>query len=211
MCCSSEKGPNWLMRSLNVTLTCPDCVQKVRVRLRKCLGENGRHVWTRTPDLYRVNFEVNNLKPFACLAFPQTSYPGMPQKWPIFGDELVTSFPASVERQQFRTTFPSSATGASHKTCTLICWSILQRSRVGIPYPFSRGSFSWLSRPRKPGDCHLPGRSLPLHQPRAKSARGQPLPKHCANILISPGLVLGGKGQSRSNGKPAEQCLLLRL
>jgi hypothetical protein len=36
------------MRRLKVTLTYPDCVQKVRVRLRKCLGENGRHVGTRT-------------------------------------------------------------------------------------------------------------------------------------------------------------------
>src|SRR6266436_4700892 len=43
------------MRELNVTLTCPRCVQKVRVKLRKCLGENGRHEETRTPDLYRVN------------------------------------------------------------------------------------------------------------------------------------------------------------
>ena len=33
----------------------------------------GRHVGTRTPDLYRVNFEVNDLKPFACLAFLHTS------------------------------------------------------------------------------------------------------------------------------------------
>ena len=47
---------------------------------------------TRTPDLYRVNFEVNNLKPFACLAFPQTTYLKTPPKRPIFGDELVTSF-----------------------------------------------------------------------------------------------------------------------
>jgi hypothetical protein len=46
----------------------------------------------RTPDLYRVNFEVNNLKPFACLAFPQTTYLKTPRKQPIFGDELVTSF-----------------------------------------------------------------------------------------------------------------------
>jgi len=29
-----------------------------------------RHEETRTPDLYRVNFEVLHLKPFACLAFP---------------------------------------------------------------------------------------------------------------------------------------------
>jgi hypothetical protein len=47
---------------------------------------------TRTPDLYRVNFEVNNLKPFACLAFPQITYLKTPRKRPIFGDELVTSF-----------------------------------------------------------------------------------------------------------------------
>jgi hypothetical protein len=44
------------------------------------------------PDLYRVNFEVNNLKPFACLAFPQTTYLKTPRKRSIFGDELVTSF-----------------------------------------------------------------------------------------------------------------------
>jgi len=43
-------------------------------------------------DLYRVNFEVNDPKPFACLAFPQTSYSETLQKRPIFGDELVTSF-----------------------------------------------------------------------------------------------------------------------
>jgi hypothetical protein len=54
--------------------------------------KNGRHVGTRTPDLYRVNFEVNNLKPFACLAFPQITYLKTPRKQPIFGDELVTSF-----------------------------------------------------------------------------------------------------------------------
>src|SRR5437868_7743261 len=53
---------------------------------------DGRHVGTRTPDLYRVNFEVNNLKPFACLAFPHTTYLKTPRKQPIFGDELVTSF-----------------------------------------------------------------------------------------------------------------------
>jgi hypothetical protein len=35
-------------------------------------------------DLYRVNFEVNNLKPFACLAFPQTTYLKTPRKQPIF-------------------------------------------------------------------------------------------------------------------------------
>jgi hypothetical protein len=43
-----------------VALTCPRCVQKVRVKLRKCLGENGRHVGTRTPDLYRVKVQLSN-------------------------------------------------------------------------------------------------------------------------------------------------------
>ena len=47
---------------------------------------------SKPQDLYRVNFEVNNLKPFACLAFPQTTYLKTPRKRPIFGDELVTSF-----------------------------------------------------------------------------------------------------------------------
>src|SRR6266478_4109356 len=92
MCCSSEKGPNWLMRSLNVALTCPDCVQKVRVRLRKCLGENGRHVGTRTPDLYRVNFEVSNLKPFPHLAFPVFQTPKLAQKTSGFDGELMAGF-----------------------------------------------------------------------------------------------------------------------
>jgi hypothetical protein len=38
----------------------------------KCL-KNGRHVETRTPDLYRVKNEVSNLNPFICLAFPLRS------------------------------------------------------------------------------------------------------------------------------------------
>src|ERR1700686_2138219 len=57
---------------------------------------NGRHEETRTPDLYRVNSEVNNLKSFACLAFPQTTYLKTPAKQSIFGDELVTSFSVPV-------------------------------------------------------------------------------------------------------------------
>jgi hypothetical protein len=54
--------------------------------------KDGRHVGELEPDLYRGNFEVNNLKPFACLAFPHTTYLKTPRKQPIFGDELVTSF-----------------------------------------------------------------------------------------------------------------------
>jgi len=34
------------------------------------VDKNGRPVGTRTPDLYRVNSKVQNLNPFACLAFP---------------------------------------------------------------------------------------------------------------------------------------------
>jgi hypothetical protein len=51
---------------------------------------NGRHEETRTPDLYRVNFEVLNLKPFSSLAFPISPCPKTPVKRPSFGDELVT-------------------------------------------------------------------------------------------------------------------------
>jgi hypothetical protein len=53
---------------------------------------NGRHEETRTPDLYRANFEVNNLKPFPYLAFPHFTDPKIARKWPSFDDELMTSF-----------------------------------------------------------------------------------------------------------------------
>jgi hypothetical protein len=43
-------------------------------------------------DLYRVNFEVNNLKPFH-LAFPHSKIPKTARKWPSFDGELMTSFP----------------------------------------------------------------------------------------------------------------------
>jgi hypothetical protein len=67
------------------------------------IDRNGRHEKIRTRDLYRVNFEVNNLKPFACLAFPQTTYLKTSRKQPILGDELVTSF--------CRSTFPTRILG----------------------------------------------------------------------------------------------------
>jgi hypothetical protein len=67
-------------------------VEVFRLLDAKPLKEYGRHEETRTPDLYRVNSEVNNLKPFACLAFPRTTHLKTPQKQHIFGDELVTSF-----------------------------------------------------------------------------------------------------------------------
>jgi hypothetical protein len=53
---------------------------------------NGRHEETRTPDLYRVNFEVTTLKPFSSLAFPFLTTLENDWKQPSFGDELVTSF-----------------------------------------------------------------------------------------------------------------------
>ena len=61
---------------------------------------NGRHVGTRTPDLYRVKFEVNNLKPFSCLAFPCWLSCKIAHKQPSFGDELVTSFRCCAGRKQ---------------------------------------------------------------------------------------------------------------
>jgi len=33
-------------------------------------GGPATFVWTRTADLYRVNYDVLELNPFACLAFP---------------------------------------------------------------------------------------------------------------------------------------------
>jgi hypothetical protein len=53
--------------------------------------ENGRHEETRTPDLYRVNFEVTTLKPFPYLAFPHSVNPKIPQEWPSFDGELMAS------------------------------------------------------------------------------------------------------------------------
>jgi len=46
----------------------------------------------RTADLYRVNYDVRELKPFACLAFPHLVSLEKPQRQPSFGDQLVTSF-----------------------------------------------------------------------------------------------------------------------
>jgi hypothetical protein len=46
-----------------------------------------------TPDLYRVNFEVNNLKPFPYLAFPHLIGLKTPQERLSFDGELMASFP----------------------------------------------------------------------------------------------------------------------
>jgi hypothetical protein len=40
---------------------------------------------------YRVNVDVNNLKPFSCLAFPFSQPTKTALEWPSFGDEWVTS------------------------------------------------------------------------------------------------------------------------
>jgi hypothetical protein len=74
--------------------------------MEKMVGTWGLEPQTSTVSI----FTVNNLNPFACLAFPQTSYLTMPQKRPVFGDELVTSFPASVERELFRLALCNSST-----------------------------------------------------------------------------------------------------
>src|SRR6267154_1017634 len=70
-------------------------------------GRYGRHDWTRTSDLYRVNFEVTPLKPFSSLAFPLFEATEMPLKQPSFGDELVTSF-SSFEIPNVRRSLPTS-------------------------------------------------------------------------------------------------------
>jgi hypothetical protein len=50
-----------------------------RSRLSRFNKINGRHEETRTPDLYRVNFEVTPLKPFSSLAFPILPTPKSPE------------------------------------------------------------------------------------------------------------------------------------
>src|SRR5437588_10456936 len=60
--------------------------------------QDGRHVGTRTPDLYRVKFAVHTLNTFSFLAFPPSASAQQDQKQPSFGDELVTSFSESAER-----------------------------------------------------------------------------------------------------------------
>jgi len=58
----------------------------------KPLKRNGRHEETRTPDLYRVNFEVSNPKPFPYLAFPRMIDPKRAPKQASFDGELMASF-----------------------------------------------------------------------------------------------------------------------
>jgi hypothetical protein len=53
---------------------------------------NGRHEETRTPDLYRVNFEVRNPQPFPYLAFPQLLDPKRAPNLLGFDGELMASF-----------------------------------------------------------------------------------------------------------------------
>ena len=49
---------------------------------------------TRTPDLYRVNFEVTNPKPFPHLAFPHSRCLKRVLEMPSFDGELMASCPA---------------------------------------------------------------------------------------------------------------------
>jgi hypothetical protein len=46
-------------------------------------------------DFYRVNFEVNNLKPFPYLAFPHLIGPGNTPKMASFDGKLMASFETS--------------------------------------------------------------------------------------------------------------------
>src|SRR5712691_5785677 len=59
---------------------------------------HGRHVGTRTPDLYRVNFEVTTLKPFPYLAFPHFPAIENTPKRPSFDGELMASSPPRSTR-----------------------------------------------------------------------------------------------------------------
>ena len=53
--------------------------------------EDGGRYRIRTYDFHRVNFEVANLKPFACFAFPLSLDRRNILKGRSFGDELLTS------------------------------------------------------------------------------------------------------------------------
>jgi hypothetical protein len=53
-----------------------------------------------TCDLYRVNFEVNNLKPFTCLAFPHSIDLKTGSRLPGFDGELMASFSDSDAKGQ---------------------------------------------------------------------------------------------------------------
>jgi hypothetical protein len=55
-------------------------------------GENKPNPIRSKTDLFRVNFEVNDLKPFPHLAFPQSKGPKTPRKLPSFDGELMASF-----------------------------------------------------------------------------------------------------------------------
>ena len=68
-----------------------NCGLDFSVRIWEVIERYGRHVGTRTPDLYRVKSEVKPLQPFSCLAFPFSEIRKTALKQPIFGDELVTS------------------------------------------------------------------------------------------------------------------------
>ncbi len=65
------------------------CYQRGWEPYRDVYERNGRHVGTRTPDLYRVNFEVIDLKPFPHLAFPHFSALENTPKQPSFDGELM--------------------------------------------------------------------------------------------------------------------------
>jgi hypothetical protein len=76
----------------------PDVQIDVPSDSRSLRKRRGAH---ESPDLYRVNSEVNNLKPFACLALPHNTFLKTSQKQNIFGDQLVTSFSFSWEEKPF--------------------------------------------------------------------------------------------------------------
>jgi hypothetical protein len=54
------------------------------IRMKEMVGTLGLKPQTSTVSI----FEVIHLKPFACLAFPHTTYLKTPRKQHIFGDEF---------------------------------------------------------------------------------------------------------------------------
>ena len=63
-----------------------------------------------SPDLYRVNFEVNNLKRFPYLAFPHSTDAKISPKWPSFDGELMARYLTLLQRH------PRSRSEERHET-----------------------------------------------------------------------------------------------
>ena len=120
-----------------------------------------------------MNFEVVNLKPFACLAFPLSAYRENALKRPGFGDELVTSFRA---RQNPPAPQPQLDYGLAQVSCA-------GRFSAGREPSMSPAFADHLLKPRKPAERPKIS-AKPRCESRERLLRNRPLPKFfCAGVL----------------------------